>query len=51
MKILLKYYLVLKENNNRKGGASRSIICIYLELVMREMDLIFNYDNVIMMKI
>ena len=34
-----------------KGGASRSIICIYLELVMRKMDLIFNYDNVIMMKI
>jgi superfamily II DNA or RNA helicase len=34
-----------------KGGLSRSIACIYLELVMREMNLIYNYDNVIMMKI
>jgi len=40
-----------KNKPKKKGGASRSIICIYLELVMREMDLIFNYDNVIMMKI
>jgi len=34
-----------------KSGLSRSIACIYLELVMREMKLIYNYDNVILMKI
>jgi superfamily II DNA or RNA helicase len=40
---------IIKKFNSK--GISRSIACTYLELVMREMNLIFNYDNVILMKI
>lgn len=41
-------------NSNSKGkngGVTRSVRCIYLELIMRELGLLFNYDNMMMMKI